>query len=315
MQSNVLFSQTALHQAYGGVVPELASRWHLEKIQGVLADALAKAQISLDDIDVIGITNRPGLPGALLIGLCFGKSIAWAKNKRLIGIDHLEGHAFSANIDNNIPFPFLCITASGGHTSLYLVHGFGDYTTIGSTLDDAAGEAFDKIAKLVNLGYPGGPVIEKLAATQEFKDFFKYPRTNPATLDFSFSGLKTAVLYDLVKRGAYDMATKKYVEHEDPDIKAKVASSLLVCIKDIFEQKLALALKKHPEARAISFVGGVSCNKYLRKALGEFSAKRGIQFFVPAPQYCTDNAGMIAYVTHYKAQQGLFDDIDLDLVR
>lgn len=315
MQANVLFSQTAIHQAYGGVVPELASRYHLEKIQGVFNDALAKAQVTLDDIDVIGITNRPGLPGALLIGVCFGKTIAWAKNKRIIGIDHLEGHAFSANIDNNIPFPFLCITASGGHTSLYLVHDFGVYETIGSTLDDAAGEAFDKIAKLVNLGYPGGPVVEKLAASQEFVDFFNYPRTHGQTLDFSFSGLKTAVLYDLVKRGAYDMASKTYLGNEDPDLKAKIASSLLVCIKDIFEQKLALALKKYPQARAISFVGGVSCNKYLRRALGEFSARRGVQFFVPAPQYCTDNAGMIAYVAHYKAQQGLFDDIDLDLVR
>jgi len=315
MQANVLFSQMALHQAYGGVVPELASRFHLEKIREVLLQALTKADVTLDDIDVIGITNRPGLPGALLVGVCFGKTIAWAKNKGLIGVDHLEGHAFSANIDNTIPFPFLCLTASGGHTSLYLVHGFGNYTVIGSALDDAAGEAFDKIAKLVNLGYPGGPVIEKLAATQNFQDFFNYPRTHAKTLDFSFSGLKTAVLYDLVKRGAYDMGSKSYLGSDDPELKAKIASSLLVCIKDIFEDKLSLALKKHPEARAISFVGGVSCNKYLRKALGEFSAKRGIQFFTPAPQYCTDNAGMIAFVAHYKAQQGLFDAIDLDLVR
>lgn len=313
MCSNVLFSQTAVHAVYGGVVPELASRSHLEKIKGVLTQALEKASVSLDEIDAIGITNRPGLPGSLLIGLCFGKAIAWARNIPLLGIDHLEGHAFSAHIEHDIPFPYLCLTASGGHTCLYLIHGFGLYTVVGHTIDDAAGEAFDKIAKLINLPYPGGPVIEKLAERQQFQDFFSYPRTHQKTLDFSFSGLKTAVLYDLIKRGAYDIATKQYKETEDQDLKAKVASSLLVCIKDIFEDKLALAIKRYPEVRAISFVGGVACNKYLRAALAEFSKRRGLDFFTPSAQYCTDNAGMIAFVTHYKAQQGLYDTLSLDI--
>ncbi len=315
MRANVLFSQTAVHERYGGVVPELASRSHLEKINGVLACALEKAQLSLDAIDVIGITNRPGLPGSLLIGLCFGKALAWAKNIRLIGIDHLEGHIFSATIEHDIPFPFICITASGGHTAIYYVRNFGDYTMLGSTMDDAAGEAFDKIAKLINLPYPGGPVIEQLAEQVGFQDFFTYPRSNKKLLDFSFSGLKTAVLYDLVKHGAYVMSTKRYVDHEDPQFKHKVSSSLLVCIGDIFQEKLTLALQNHPEALAISFVGGVACNKYLRRFLGEFCAKKGIKFFTPSPQYCTDNAGMIAFVAHYKAQQGLYDALTVDLVR
>lgn len=315
MRSNVLFSQTAIHAPYGGVVPEIASRSHLEKINGILQLALDKAQVSLEDIDVVGITNKPGLPGSLLVGLCFGKALAWAKNKRLIGVDHLEGHAFSAHIEHTIPFPHLCITASGGHTAMYLVHGFGNYTVIGHTTDDAAGEAFDKIAKLINLPYPGGPVIEKLATEQQFQDFFKYPRSNTKTLNFSFSGLKTAVLYDLVKRNAYDLQNKQFLAKDDEKLKQMVASSLLVCIRDIFEKKLALALENYPEARAISFVGGVACNKYLRQTLGEFAAKRGLNFFTPSPQYCTDNAGMIAFVAHYKAQQGLYSDWDLDILR
>lgn len=313
MLANVLYSQITLHASYGGVVPELASRSHLEKINGVVKQALEKANLSLDDMSAVGITNRPGLPGSLLIGLCFGKAMAWARGIPLLGIDHLEGHAFSAHIENDIPFPYLCLTASGGHTSLYVIQGFGEYTVIGHTTDDAAGEAFDKIAKLINLPYPGGPVIEKLAGKQGFKDFFEYPRTHHKTLDFSFSGLKTAVLYDLVKRGAYDMATKRYIPTDDGELQEKVASSLLVCIKDIFQDKLTLALKKYPEIKAISFVGGVACNKYIRAQLAAFSHKHDLQFFTPSAQYCTDNAGMIAFVAHYRAQKGLFDTYGLDI--
>jgi len=287
----------------------------LEKINGILAAALAAANLTLDDIDVIGITNKPGLPGSLLIGLCFGKALAWAKGKKLVGVNHLEGHAFSAHIEHTVPFPHLCLTASGGHTALYLVHDFGRYDILGQTTDDAAGEAFDKIAKLINLPYPGGPVIEKLAAQQQFVDFFKYPRGNNKILDFSFSGLKTAVLYDLVDRGAYDMATKTFLRPDDELLKQQVASSLLVCIGDIFEQKLALAVRQHPEVRAFTFVGGVACNKYLRHRLQAWCLKRDIQFFVPAPQYCTDNGAMIAFVAHYKAQQGKYSDWDLDILR
>lgn len=312
--SNDLYSQIDLHKAYGGVVPELASRSHLEKIGIIVKQALNNANVTLDDIDTIAVTSKPGLPGSLLVGVCFAKMLAWATQKKLIGINHLEGHAFSALIEHDVPFPHLCITASGGHTALYLVKGFGNYEVIGQTVDDAAGEAFDKVAKLINLGYPGGPVIEKLARDVNFQDFFGYPRGKTNTLNFSFSGLKTAVLYDLVDKNAYDMKTKTFTQPDNTDLQKQVASSLLVCVADIFKNKLKLALKQHPEVKAITFVGGVACNKYIKNELSTFCQRRGLQFYSPSPQYCTDNAAMIAFVAHYKAQSNLYSDFDLDIL-
>lgn len=311
--SNELYSQIQAHKQFGGVVPEIASRSHLEKIEPIVKSALEKAQISLNDIDVIAVTNKPGLPGSLLVGLSFAKALAWSCGKKIIGINHLEGHAFSACIENNIEFPFLCITASGGHTSLYVIKDFGDYETIGQTLDDAAGEAFDKVSKLISLGYPGGPIIEQYAQQVNFQDFFDYPRPTANTLNFSFSGLKTAVMYDLVKRNAYDMKTKTFLKSQDRYFQQQVSSSFLVCVADIFEQKLALALKQYKDIKAIAFVGGVACNKYIRKRLQDFCASRNKQFFVPSAKYCTDNAAMIAFVGHYKAQKEQFSDLTLDI--
>ncbi len=311
--SNTIYSQIDLHKNFGGVVPELASRSQIEKINPVVQQALDQAHITLDDVDVVAVTNKPGLPGSLLVGLCFAKSIAWAKNKNIIGVNHLEGHVYSAMIEHDIPFPHLCLTASGGHTSLYLIKNFGDYEVLGETLDDAAGEAFDKIARLMNLPYPGGPVIEKLAQEVDFKDYFNYPRGKGKTLNFSFSGLKTAVLYDLVDKNAYDMHNKMFLKDKDETLKKSVSSSLLVCIADIFEQKLTLALKQYPQAKAITFAGGVACNKYICNRLQSLASKNNLPFFTPSRQYCTDNGAMIAFVGHYKAQKGLFDCWDLDI--
>lgn len=311
MLSNELYSQVDLHAWHGGVIPELASRLHMEKIGIIVQKALDNAKTTLQDIDVIAVTSKPGLPGALMIGVSYAKGLAFAANKKLIGVNHLEGHVFSACIEQQIPFPFICLTVSGGHTSMYLVHDFGNYTLLGHTIDDAAGEAFDKIAKMMNLPYPGGPAVEKLAEQVQFQDFFSYTRGSMTGYNFSFSGLKTSILYDLVKRGAYDLPSKKFLKDEDLYFKQQVASSLLVCIGDIFEKKLALALKEHPEIKAISFVGGVACNKYLRRKLQAFAEKRKVQLFYPSPKLCTDNAGMIAFVGAYKAQQGLFDGLDL----
>lgn len=311
--SNKLFSQIKLHQQFGGVVPEIASRSHLEKIGPIIQSALDAANTSLNDINVIAVTNRPGLPGSLLIGLSFAKAIAWSLNKKLIGVNHLEGHIFSACIENKIPFPFLALTASGGHTALYIVHDFGAYTLIGQTLDDAAGEAFDKIAKLMNIAYPGGPLIEKLAKEVGFQDFFNYPRSMANSLDFSFSGLKTAVMYDMIKRHAYDISSKEFLKHNDQLFQQQVASSLLVCITDIFEQKIALAIKKYPEIQAIAFVGGVACNKYIRHRLEIFSNKCNKSFYTPSPEYCTDNGAMIAFVGNYKAELNQWSDFTLDI--
>ena len=315
--SNELFSQVDLHAGYGGVVPEVASRSHLEKIEPIVTAALRKANVSLNDITSVAVTYKPGLPGSLLVGLSFAKTLAWASGKKLIGVNHLEGHMFSACIEHTIPFPFTCITASGGHTALYHVEDYGSFTLLGQTLDDAAGEAFDKVAKLMNLPYPGGPRIEQLAQEVEFKDFFSYPRPTHTTLDFSFSGLKTAVLYDLVKRGAYDLVRKHFLKEDDHFLKCQVASSLLVCIADVFENKLRKIFESssidQSSTKAVAFVGGVACNSYLRERLRLFCEKNNRQFFVPARQYCTDNGAMIAFVGHYKALQGKTSAWSLDL--
>jgi tRNA N6-adenosine threonylcarbamoyltransferase len=314
--SSVLYSQTDIHKLYGGVVPELASRSHLQKINPIITQALQDAHIKLDEIDVIAVTNKPGLPGSLLIGVCFAKALAYALKKQIIGINHIEGHIFSPFLSNpTIPFPHLCLTASGGHTSIFLVHGFGDYKLLGTTRDDAAGEAFDKIAKLMGLPYPGGPVIEKLASQVNFYDFCHYPRTKLDNLDFSFSGLKTAVLYDLVSKGAYDMQEKIFLRPHDDQLKQEVASSLLVCITDIFKNQIKKSLKQYPEIQAVTLVGGVACNKYIRKEIEELCTKKHKEFFMPAPKYCTDNAAMIAFVGNYKAKQGKFSDLDLDILK
>ncbi len=311
--SNVLFTQVELQKKYGGVVPEVASRTHLEKITNIIEEALATAATTLDDVDVIAVTSKPGLSGALLIGLSFAKALAFAKQKKIIGINHLEGHAFSASIEHDVPFPHLCLTASGGHTSLYLMHNYGEYTVLGSTLDDAAGEAFDKIAKLLHLPYPGGPEIEKCAHMVHYEDFYKYPRSMAHSFDFSFSGLKTAVLYDMINRGFYDLKAKTLLPSLTELEINKIASSLLVCIEDIFIHKIEHCLKEYPQLKAVTFVGGVACNKYLKKELQTFCSSKNINFYTPSAQYCTDNAAMIAFVGHYRAQQNLFSDLSLDI--
>lgn len=313
IRSSVLFSQTALHKNYGGVVPELASREQLEKITSIVEQALQNAGSSLDTIDVIAVTTKPGLPGSLLVGLCFAKGLAYGKGKKIVSVNHLEGHVYSACIDNNVPFPHLCLTASGGHSALYLVNDFRTYTVLGQTVDDAAGEAFDKVSKMLELGYPGGPIIEKLAREVHFQDYFKYPRMRKKNLNFSFSGLKTAVLYSLVEQGAYDLQTRTFRAQDNIVLKQQVASSLLVCIKDIFIDRLSLALKQHPEVQAITFVGGVACNTYLREELENFARTRKIAFFTPKPAYCTDNAAMIAFVGSKKADHNDFADLTLDI--
>lgn len=310
--SSKLYSQLEQQKMYGGVVPEIASRTHVEKIEPIISEALAAANKTLQDIDVIAVTNKPGLPGSLLVGVCFAKSLALVLNKPIIGINHLEGHAFSSFIEHTPPFPHICLTASGGHSSLYLITNYGKYQTIGQTTDDAAGEAFDKVAKLIGLPYPGGPEIEKLAQQVNFKDFFNYARPKKPSLDFSFSGLKTAVLYDLVKHGYYDLKNKTLL-NDSFELKQQVSSSLLVAMRDIFIEKLELALKQYPTIKSVSFVGGVACNKYLKTNLAAFCQKNGIEYFTPSPKYCTDNAAMIALVGHYKAQAGEFDSLDLDI--
>lgn len=333
MLSNELYSQTEQHKNYGGVVPEIAARSHLEKIDVIVSLALEKAGVTLKDIDCIGVTTNPGLSGSLLVGLSFAKSLAWVLKKPLIGINHLEGHIFSLCVgpdrkfNPTITFPHLCLSASGGHTSLYKVANFGAYELLGSTLDDAAGEAFDKIAKLMGHPYPGGPLIEQMAAVAGFKDYFGYPRTSPKLLklNMSFSGLKTAVLYDMVKRGFYDLKTQ--ASHQgttpgaagltelgkQPEIQQQVASSLLVAIADIFVDYVREAFKQHPELTGLSFVGGVACNRYITERLQHYCHARQKFFVSPAREFCTDNAAMIAFVTSYKLANNQLSDLTLDI--
>lgn len=321
MLSNELYSQTEQHERYGGVVPEIAARSHLEKIDIIVALALERAGVTLKDIDCIGVTTNPGLSGSLLVGLSFAKALAWVLKKPLIGINHLEGHIFSLCVGPNrkfnetIQFPHLCLSASGGHTSMYKVTAFGEYELIGSTLDDAAGEAFDKIAKLMGHPYPGGPRIEKMAEAAGFKDYFNYPRTNPKLLklNMSFSGLKTAILYDMVKRGFYDLKTGLTEEGKKPEVQNQIASSLLVAVADIFVDYVREALRIHPELTGLSFVGGVACNRYIIKRLEDYCLARKKFLVFPAREFCTDNAAMIAFVTSYKLAQNKFSPLTLDI--
>lgn len=313
VRSNTLFSQIDLHKQYGGVVPEIASRSHLEKINGVVQQALDDAHVTLSDIDIIAVTTHPGLPGSLLVGMCFAKALAACAQKKIIGINHIEGHLFSSCITQDVPFPHVCLVASGGHTALYLVHDFGHYECVGHTLDDAAGEAFDKIAKMLMLPYPGGPAIEKLGESVNFQDFFNYPRSKLTTADCSFSGLKTAVLYDLVKRGAYDLKKGIFLKPDDTLFKAQVASSLLNCVADTFIDRLRIVYKQYHAIQAVTFTGGVACNNYLRDRLRKWCDQQELPFIAPDKQYCTDNAAMIALVAHYKAQRDQFDTLELDL--
>lgn len=320
--SSYLFSQIDLHQEFGGVLPEVASRSHVEKIDMIVKIALDDAKITLDAIDLIAVTSHPGLVGSLLVGLCFAKGAAFAKHKKIVGINHNHGHILSAMLEQNgqmikdFPFPHLSISLSGGHTSIFNVSDKNNYVLIGQTIDDAAGEAMDKISKLMGLGYPGGPIIEKLAEQENFTDFYKYPRGKDKTsLNFSFSGLKTAVLYHLVELGAFDLQKNTVTEKMTSEIKSRVASSLLVCIKDIVLTKADLAMNKFPEIKAVTMVGGVACNKFITCELKKFCTAKNKAFFSPPKKFCTDNAAMIALVGAEKWVRKEFDDLFLDIAR
>ncbi len=310
-----------MHQEYGGVVPEIASRSHLEQIKRVVEHTLTTAGCTSADLAAVAATSKPGLAGSLLVGFCYGKSFAWSRGIPFIAVNHLEGHIFSSfiNVDGTIrtrlPFPHMCLTASGGHTALYRVENFGVFNSIGQTRDDAAGEAFDKIAKLIGFSYPGGALIEKLAQEALFEDFFHYPRTKhtPGDFSFSFSGLKTAILYDLAKRGHIDLATGERTASLTREIQQQVASSLLVCIGDIFSKILIRALDAHPDIKAITFVGGVACNNYLRKKLEEVAHLKKVTLFMSPPAFCTDNGAMIAFVGHYYWHKGQYAALNADI--
>ena len=314
--ANVISSSVNEHARFGGVVPEIASRAHLEAMPHVIKRALNEAKVTLNDIDAIAVTAGPGLIGALLVGTSSASALALALDKPIYGVNHLSAHIAVDALDSKGELPAaIALLVSGGHSSILQVNDLTqDVQILGSTIDDAAGEAFDKVAKLLQLGYPGGPIIEKLASEVGFQDFFNYPRNKNNDLMFSFSGLKTAVLYDAVKRGAYHLQKKELLNHS-LQFKQQMASSFLVCVADIFVQKVERAISEsYNNYKALAFVGGVACNKYIRSRLEETAKKNGIPFFFPSPKYCTDNAGMIAFVGHYKAQQEKFSNLNFDIL-
>lgn len=297
--NNIVATQS-VHENYGGVVPELASRAHQQNIVPVVDQALKNAAISTEEISAVAFTRGPGLMGALLVGTSFAKGLAMALNVPLIEVNHMQAHILAHFIDEPKPkFPFLCLTVSGGHTQIVLVKSFLNMQIVGETQDDAVGEAFDKVAKMMGLRYPGGPMVDKLAQ-QGNPEAYSFPESEMKGLNYSFSGIKTAVLYflrDQLKEN------ENFIEENKADIAASVQKTLI----NMLLQKLRKAAKKY-RVNQIAIAGGVSANSGLRNRLTEMAKEENWDVFIPAFEYCTDNAGMIAMAGHYKFLESEFVD-------
>lgn len=303
--SNIISSQIAIHTLYGGVVPEIASRKHIEKINQVVEAALKEADVTLDDIDAIGVTYGPGLVGALLVGVAEAKAIAYAKKKPLVGVHHIEGHVSANYIEHpDLEPPFLCEIISGGHTHLVIVKDYGSFEILGRTRDDAAGEAFDKVARAIGLGYPGGPKIDKLAKEGN-PHAIDFPRAHmeDAPYDFSFSGVKSAVLNHL----------NKCRMTGEPIVEADIAASFQQAVVDVLVDNAIRAAKDYQMDR-LAIAGGVASNGALRAAMEAACEKEGIRFYRPSPIFCTDNAAMIGVAAYYEYQKGTRHGWDLNAV-
>ena len=303
--SNVISSQIDLHTLYGGVVPEIASRKHIEKINQVVRQALEEAKVTWDDVTAIAVTYGPGLVGALLVGVSFAKSLAFALKKPLVGVHHIEGHISANYIENKeLKPPFMCLVVSGGHSHLVKVKDYGDYEILGRTRDDAAGEAFDKVARAIGLGYPGGPKIDKVSYEGNPEAIhFPRPKFAEETYDFSFSGLKSAVLNYL---NSCEMKGEEINQ-------ADVAASFQKTVVDVLVGHSMDALGKYG-FRKFAIAGGVASNSHLQKAMKEECAKRGIEFYCPSPVLCTDNAAMIGAAAYYEYCKGVRHGMDLNAV-
>ena len=303
--SNVISSQIELHKLYGGVVPEIASRKHVEKINPVIREALAEAGMKLEEMDAIGVTYGPGLVGALLVGVAAAKAISYAKNIPLVGVHHIEGHISANYIENkDLEPPFLGMVMSGGHTHLVMVKDYGKYEILGKTRDDAAGEAFDKVARAIGLGYPGGPKIDKLAKEGN-AEAISFPRAHisDAPLDFSFSGLKSSVL---------NYINSCEMKHEAIN-RADVAASFQAAVVDAIVSHTVEAAKTYHMDK-VALAGGVASNTALREAMKERCAKEGLRFYYPSPILCTDNAAMIGCAAYYEYLAGTRHGLDLNAV-
>jgi len=302
--SNVLYSQFKEHKNYGGVVPEIAFREHLKLIDKIIINSLKKAKKKFNEIDVIAATGGPGLHGGLLIGTTIAKSISLSINKPFMPINHLEGHILSPRLEYNLPFPYLVLLVTGGHTLIAIAHKIGKYEILGMTLDDALGEAFDKVAKLINIGFPGGPQIEKFALKGKPIIDLAQPLINSKDCNFSFSGLKTSVL-NVVN-------TKKKKSNE---FKSNICCSFQHTILNILKKKYEIGLnkfsKKYPNIKKnIVLVGGVASNKFLRKNLKKFATINNSKLIVPSKNLCTDNAAMIALVAIEKFKKNKINNFN-----
>jgi len=303
--SNVISSQIALHTLYGGVVPEIASRKHMEQINQVIEMALSEAEVTLDEITAIGVTYGPGLVGALLVGVAEAKAIAYAKNIPLVGVHHIEGHISANYIENpDLEPPFIALVVSGGHTHLVWVKGYGEYEIIGRTRDDAAGEAFDKVARAVGLGYPGGPKIDELAKEGN-PHAIEFPRAqvDGSPYDFSFSGIKSAVLNFI------NTCEMKNIEINKADLVASFQNAVIDALVS-----RAIAATKEFGTGKLAIAGGVASNSALRKTIKEQCDANDIQLFSPSPIFCTDNAAMIGAAAYYEYRNGTRHGLDLNAI-
>lgn len=303
--SNIIFSQIDLHKIYGGVVPEIASRKHIEKINQVITEALSRAGMGLGDLDAVAVTYGPGLVGALLVGVAEAKAISYAAGLPLIGIHHIEGHISANYIENrDLEPPFLCLVVSGGHTHLVQVTDYGTYEVLGRTRDDAAGEAFDKVARAIGLGYPGGPKIEQ-AARSGNADAIKFPRAkiSGSPYDFSFSGVKSAVLNYINSCKMKDLA----IAQED------IAASFQKAVTEVLIDH-AIRAAEELGTKKLAIAGGVASNSVLREGMRAACEQRGIAFYHPSPILCTDNAAMIGAAAYYEFLAGTRHGWDLNAV-
>lgn len=296
--SNVINTQISIHELYGGVVPEIASRNHVENISPVMKEALKEANIKMDDIDAVACTYGPGLVGALLVGISYAKALSYAANKPLIGVNHIQGHIAANYITyKDLKPPFLTLLISGGNTQLVLVKDYTEFEILGKTKDDAVGEAFDKIARVIGLGYPGGPKMDKLA--KEGIPNIELPKVHVEGLNFSFSGLKTAIIN---------------LHHKNPNInKANLAASFEKDVAEILLKNTKMAVKE-TNINKIALAGGVSANSYIRKAFKELEEKEKIQVYYPELKLCTDNAAMIASAGYYNYLKNNFSNLELNAV-
>ena len=302
--SSVVSSQVAIHAEYGGVVPEIASRKHLEMISPVITQALQEADTELSNIEGIAVTRGPGLNGALLVGVSAAKAIACARNIPFVGVHHIEGHLLAAHLEQPVEFPFLALVVSGGHTHIYHVQGFGRYRTLGRTLDDAAGEAFDKSAKIIGLEYPGGAMIDDMARQGNAKAVqLPRPLLRDGSLNFSFSGLKTA-MFQYIKKNPVVIPSSSAND---------LCASFQEAVCDVLVAKTEAALRQ-TGVRRLVVAGGVACNSGLRRHMAKLADRLGINLHIPSPALCGDNAAMLAVPGNFYLEQGMFSEQTLDAV-